>query len=308
MLARLIGSVALYKGERESTDTDIVCDAEWSRTLIAANPHKILKAHGPYCYSLHGNNGFVMDVKVPEKSTAHYALLGIEAEETTEVCGLSIGIPTLSVLAALKKAHLILPRKWKNHIESYGEIKKRLGVMHWTPECVQTTSLYTKHREECLALAKKHPKLSQPKDDFFQEEAYNIFDHDSIHQAAALGPKPAYTFIKSEHEEVWCDMDKWDRLPHTARVACVVEEACVLALERAVIPSLFSDLTVYSGAENSYKYALYKICTTITSGWFRDFAIEAYQEAVWCMPKYIDKLFEGLKDGTVRHYSKPVRR
>jgi hypothetical protein len=46
----------------------------------------------------------------------------------------------------------------------------------------------------------------------------------------------------------------------------------VIALERYLIPMISKN------QENSYKLALVRICTTLTKGWFRQFAIDNYPQ------------------------------
>jgi hypothetical protein len=48
----------------------------------------------------------------------------------------------------------------------------------------------------------------------------------------------------------------------------------VIALERYLIPMISSN------QENSYKLALVRICTTLTKGWFRQFAIDNYPQLI----------------------------
>jgi hypothetical protein len=54
----------------------------------------------------------------------------------------------------------------------------------------------------------------------------------------------------------------------------VYEESCVLALERSQIP--FPD----ASPRKSFEYALMKVCTSITSGFFREWAWEHYDDVL----------------------------
>jgi len=51
--------------------------------------------------------------------------------------------------------------------------------------------------------------------------------------------------------------------------------------------------------EWAYVTALEKVCTTITSGWFRRYAIENYQPAIENRPDFVASFFDGLKRGDI---------
>ena len=151
----------------------------------------------------------------------------------------------------------------------------------------------------------KHPKLNQKKDDFFNPDDGVIYkyDHDSIHQAVALFDRPAYTYYKDDQAEVWCSSEKFFNLQEEIRLAGVYEESAVLALERCLIPFDFNP-----SPTQAFKKALEKVCTSITSGWFRKYAWENYYK-VYEMHrndpmKFVDNFYRGLKEGVVNELQK----
>lgn len=242
-----------------------------------------------------------VELRVPNKGTAHDRVLQLESQITDiqKVFGFSVPRARLEVLAALKKAHLIHPHRWERHIRKYLELKEKLGVREFNIR-IQSSDIqeiFKLHRKEIKNFAKPHPKLNVSKDSFFEEAEFKIFDHDSIHRAVALGPQPAYTLMQDG--EVWCSKEKWLAMAAEDKLRCVIEEASVLALERSIIPALYLKKT-YCGAQWAYEFALSKICTTITSGWFRDFSIENYIEAVKRRPDFCAKFFDGIKNKTVK--------
>lgn len=119
----------------------------------------------------------------------------------------------------------------------------------------------------------KHPVLDVKKTTFFDDTIYT-YDHDSIHEAVALAGRPAYTFYMKEGSEVMTSKEKFMALPEEIKLAGVYEETCVLALERSQIPNDFKNVS----AEHSFNMALEKVCTSITSGWFREYAWENYHK------------------------------
>ncbi len=115
-----------------------------------------------------------------------------------------------------------------------------------------------------------HPNLNQSKKEFFKDDFY-VYDHDTLHLAVKLYDKPAYDYFKPDKNEVKVSRALFDAAPDNVKLASVYEEACVLALERHQIPNSFKP-----APENSFKIALEKVCTSITSGWWRDFAYDSY--------------------------------
>jgi hypothetical protein len=149
-----------------------------------------------------------------------------------------------------------------------------------------------------------HPKLNQDKADFFRKEDAGIYvyDHDTIHKSVARDPEvPAYTKYMKDGAQVACDKSKFFALPEQVRLDGVLEEALVLALERSQIP--------FKGKvdpKRSFDMALFKVCTSITSGWFREFAYNNFDRVQKAYdPGYVDKFWKDVESGLVRKLEEP---
>lgn len=89
---------------------------------------------------------------------------------------------------------------------------------------------------------------------------------------------------------------KFESLPRRVRLNGVLEESYVLALERAIIPHDVDP-------EKAFLMALSKVCTSITSGWFREFAWENYHAVRRLYdPTFVDKFRHALSAGNVKNY------
>lgn len=120
-----------------------------------------------------------------------------------------------------------------------------------------------------------HPKLNVSSKDFFSGDGVDyIYEHDDIHDAIALLDKPAFRYYMSD-AEVMTSKDKFFSVDESIRLLGVYEETCVLALERSQIPNDFS-----LAPERSFMLALIKVCSSITSGWFREYAWENFFKVV----------------------------
>jgi hypothetical protein len=162
----------------------------------------------------------------------------------------------------------------------------------------ESQQIYQDRLKETLRY--NHPNLNTSKDKFFKDdEVPYIYDHDSIHEAVKFGDEPAYKYYSKDGQEVLSDSNKFFALPDLIRLNGVVEEACVLALERSIIPHNVEPAL-------AFPKALEKVCTSITSGWFREYAWEHYAEAMFLGMSYNfkAKFIEGCNNGTVKYFSK----
>lgn len=119
------------------------------------------------------------------------------------------------------------------------------------------------------------PNLNQSVEDFFDDAVTKKYDHDYLHQLFAYEEKPMYTKLQTNPEKAWCSKDLWYTLSHQQQLQCVAEETCVIATERFLVPKNWD-----YPSKLAYMKALKKVCTTLCSGWFRDFAIDHYPEVI----------------------------
>ena len=155
-------------------------------------------------------------------------------------------------------------------------------------------------RREAETYTYKHPKLTVGKAEFFNpNESFYKYDHDTIHLAVKHLDKPAYEYYKPDTSEVHCSQDMFEALPMETRLLGVLEEAYVLALERSQIPNNFE-----IDRRRSFDIAIEKVCTSITSGWFREFAWEQYDNVVSRYDdNYVDKFQSALENGIIKPFT-----
>lgn len=178
---------------------------------------------------------------------------------------------SLEVAYTLKMSHRYL-RNNPHFLKTMKDIRRMRELGAEVPTWLASWLL----KREAATYAYKHPNLSQNKAGFFAGDGVEyVYDHDSIHETQALYGRPAYTMYAVDGQEVKSSKEKFFDLPEEIRLAGVYEESCVLALERHQIPNKFSpDQT------SSFKIALEKVCTSITSGWFREYAWENYDKVM----------------------------
>lgn len=213
---------------------------------------------------LNGNKGhikyfkFHMEYEIAEKGTS--------ADIIIKLCN-GMTVAPINMLYLLKMSHRY-KKNSKHFLKTMEDIKLLRKAGAYIP----------KGWEELLKMRERetynygHPKLNVKSKDFFSGDGVKyVLEHDSIHEAIAVIDGPAYKKYMHEDSEVMTSKDKFFSVDEQTRLLGVYEECCVLALERSQIPSAFSiDPAI------SFKTALMKVCTSITSGWFREYAWENY--------------------------------
>ena len=240
----------------------------------------------------------IIEVEIAWEGTAARTLLdGPIPAKSVCIDGLPMGalLASLDELYTLKMSHRYL--KNSPHF-----LKTRADIMRMRSMGAKVFDADWLKRREDETYWYKHPKLNVMKKDFFTGDGVQyVYDHDDIHKAVAhiefdFVPTPAYTLYMKDGEEVKSDRSKFFAHDESVRLFGVLEEAYVLALERSQIP--------FRGRidpRRSFDIALQKVCTSITSGWFREFAWENFDrvEAMYD-GRYVDRFWKAVEIGQVR--------
>lgn len=296
-------------------DYDIICTKEEFKSLVSscAKLHKLVeiqfeqgtnKAHAKFLVEgkLQVIESSFIDVKgglqesdlqihsssFAYKIPADYSILGVNVD-------LDIAMP--DILWIMKLSH-----KYKKNSVHFN--KTRLDLIEfknagWNEDHLAGHS----NLKEMLAFRERltynysHPKLAQGKKTFFTDSVPYQYDHDTIHEAVKMLDRPAYQYYMQDGAEVMCSKEKFFDLPEIVRLYGVLEESYVLALERAIIPH-------QTNYKRAFDIALEKVCTSITSGWFREFAYENYDkiQALY-HPSFVDKFNKSLDEGKILPYN-----
>jgi hypothetical protein len=169
-------------------------------------------------------------------------------------------------------------------------------------------------RREKATYYYKHPSLERNKKQFFSGDGVEYkYEHDDIHAALATLPdpdwpfcmdedmqktSPAYKYFQADGAEVKTDKKKFFDLPTHVKLLSVLEESYVLALERSQIPCNFE-----IAPRTSFLIALEKVCTSITSGWWREYAWEHYYQVLAMYnDDYVARFIKAEAEGRVRLY------
>ncbi len=282
---------------RSPKDFDFVCTKEefdsWLETQSAkVGPTKIYPEQDGKKMIVEGRTNCEFEIIQPGTSSEMLSDLVKSDKETVETpFGL---VPNLDLLFTIKTSHRYLrnsPFFWKTVVDWH--TLRAAGA-----EVREEYKPFLKLREK-ETYTYKHPKLNVNKDAFFQDDGIQyVWDHDDIHKSVARGERPAYTYYLKDGAQVDCDKNKFFSLPQEVRLNGIVEEAAVLAIERSLVPHPGTWTPEYA-----WKFALAKVCSSITSGWFRQFGYENIPEILKMYPAgYWEKFQQDIAAGKVKPY------
>lgn len=202
-----------------------------------------------------------------------------------------VDVATLNTLYLLKMSH-----RYLRHSPFFEKTRNDILLMRKLGATIEYPDLLKRREKETYTY--KHPNLDQSKNAFFDPNVgiKYIYDHDTIHLAMAHDPhKPAYTKFKHDQADVKVSRTLWEALPDNIKLESVLEEAYVLALERSQIP--YGDRV---SPDKSFKLALQRLSSSISSGWWREWAWEHYDLALENYNReYVSVFKQAVLDGVV---------
>ncbi len=288
----LIGSRALSLVRPECIsriprDFDFICTQEEFKRWYHTNDHYDIQMTGDHVVARAKDT--IVEFEITTADDPVYQL-GTRDGTATRV----YNVAPFNLLYLLKTSHRYLkgsPHFWKTAFDWH--VMRDAGAV--IPDNYKDALAA---RERKTYARQNHPKLNTNKDTFFAENqgVKYTYDHDSIHRAVAWSGVPAYTAFQADGAEVRCTQAKFDSLPYETRLNSVIEESCVLAIERSLVP--FPGVKT---PKQAYMFALSKVCSSISSGWWRRFAYEHVFDAVKAYPAdYYTRFTDGLTNGVVR--------
>ena len=302
----LIGSRSLFIRNpklltRAPIDFDFVSTREECQEWIEKNKHKIGATKEPY--EIDGNKVILegktnVEFEIIQAGTSSELLDELVYNDPKSIETAFGMVPTTNLLFTIKdshkykKFHSASNHFWKTardwHIlKAYGcEIEERYKEFH---------NLRSQETYSYL-----HPNLNVSKENFFKDDAVHYeFEHDDIHQAVAIGNRPAYTYYLKDGSEVLSSRKKFFECSEEVRLNGVIEEASVLALERSIIP-----FPNYWTTDFAFQFALSKVASSITSGFFRQYCFENIFTALKLYKEkhsdYYKRFQKVLNEGQVR--------
>lgn len=297
---------------REPKDTDVICP--WKKFHDAATLDdgriEYIKKNTHSAIIKYKEFGTPIEYLFSDGSKSLELILDQLCDETDYL--------PVQVQYSLKKAHIHFPIKFQKHISDLMFLRSKLREIRGVSldrdlnsetdlleEFPALTQLHFEETEKRIGKLKT-PKMNQTTEEFFgksKKYVKSYFVHDDMHKALAHDGDPTYLRILKTGSEVETDITLWTTLTIQQRIWCVLEEVYVIALERKILPELFEVSALYENelgkepwtAKEAFDWALMRVCTTLCDGFFRDFAVKAYDEIQkQYNPNYVELFFKNI--------------
>lgn len=308
----LIGSRALVannpelQGVRHCTDWDYICTIEqftaWHKAHKGILQFAVPTQGGKY-YHARDKDGMNYEFELAWPGTSAEFLLeqyGIKKWKWVDNIG---PVPaTNQDLLLIKMSHRY-KRNSPHHLKTMKDIKFLRGKLGEVGEKWLKKESDVLKLREAESYTYAHPKLDVSKGEFFSGDGVQYkYDHDDLHRVVAIDGAPAYTHYLKDGSAVLTSNEKFFSVDQRVRLLGGLEESMVLAAERSLIPYDFQ-----ATPEQAFTMALNKVTSSITSGKFREFCWEHYDEIVamyWELDggAYAEKIKQAIEKGELKSY------
>lgn len=175
-------------------------------------------------------------------------------------------------LAVVKRSHLWRTLGFSKHITHWYRYLK-VNEKYFTESDLDFLKVRTKMTKE--QYPERVPDLTLSTSEFFNDAVTKVYLHDAIHELARFDEVPMYTKLQKNPDTVMCSNDLWSNLSYPDKLKCVLEETYVISVERFLVPKQWE-----YPLKLAFIKALEKVCTTLSSGTFRDFCIDEYSTLI----------------------------
>lgn len=301
----LVGSRALnyWIPDRKVNDWDVITTRDELKAWHQANSSNILsevsawngnKAH----FRLSDQSRIEFEIATPDSSTQQLLDLSSDYPEIS-FGGMKLKVPPSEILFLVKKSHITKPINWWKHINDY-HLLKGIGADKKLDDHLNEI-LKLRIAETDKRYPSPKPSLNMPNEKFFgksQKVVGRTFNHDDLHLVTCFYDEPLHAKMKFDRSKALVEKSLWDAFSYDDKIKAVQEEAFAIALERKVIPAINNQKSIDQTL--AFRHAVERICTTLTAGWFREFAIENVPKIMVCNVDYVDKFKTWLdKQGKV---------
>ena len=192
----------------------------------------------------------------------------------------SIKVAPIEILYALKTATIFWPIHWIKTMEDIQFMQNKFLPEILSKGHSDTNRIVVQMRKE-LEFRLPHPpvNLEMTNESFFAKSEQKLqrkFKHDDLHKIVAFEPgKPAFEKFKVDPLKAKLSKRLFEECRNRElKLQLVQEEIMALALERFVIPN--SNRALSQHPQRAYLRAYELLCTRLSKGWFREFALQQY--------------------------------
>jgi len=198
---------------------------------------------------------------------------------------IKVKVAPVEVLFAITAGSLYCPKFWSKHIIDYHFLKQQLSSSATTTTVMAAVEqIIVLRREETNKRYNIDDRinLNMTNDEFFKQSAdkvHRIIEHDKIHELVKYNAVPLHETLKNNKNSALISQKLFWQADKLTRLQLVREEAMAIAIERFLLPSAIAHSVItYKDSLLAYRKALGLICTTLTKGFFRQYANDHYPE------------------------------
>ena len=206
----------------------------------------------------------------------------------------------IASLLLINRACLFDTRDWWARMREFQRLRQQVCNDDATPaEVAAFTAL--RREVESRTPPVHRATMRAPNEAFFGEFKHDdirLYEHDDLHRTTCYYDEPLYLSAKDDKSLAIIPRSSFERMSHQDRGRLVREECHAIALERVVIPA--RALGLHCDPADAYLYALHRICTDLATGWFRDFAIDCFDELSRADTDFAGRFAHAVATGAVR--------
>jgi len=196
------------------------------------------------------------------------------------------------ILFLIKKSHVGYQIHWDKNIADYSFLKDHSGNIDFYSLIFEDfMSVRAAEMKERFSKRKK-VNLDKDNSDFFkatENSVKNNYSHDVLYALTCYNDVPIYQKLKRDQTKAHVEAGLWNTLSYEKKVKAVREAAFVIALERKIIPAKEKGETWDRFVD--FHWALMRISTNLTDGFFKQFALDNYKEIIKDIPFFDDMFF-----------------
>jgi len=292
---------------REPNDWDIIASLDELNHWQSVNRNQIEYLHpnkDGTKYRCRTKSGDAIEFEIMDfRSSSRYLWDHIIRSGTgvKTVCAFNeyLRVPSIKILYLIKRSHIYWPVHWEKNITDLHWLDLRFPRPH-EYDFHEQRFFELRFQETAEKFGNKKMNLNQTNDEFFAKSAKfvgRVLPHDRIHEILKIFDAPVHTMAKQDQSKALMDKDLFFKLSDQYQIAAIKEEAMVIGTERVLMPKFFRHEHIdMDDIRAAYFYGLKRVSTTLTSGWFREFAIDNWPRVNFLPFNFWDRLIDHEAD------------
>lgn len=308
----IIGSRAAHyyiNGFRKPHDWDVICTPEEYNSFLKSNPELkqyVLVKHSKKSILRTPRLQVEFEIAIPGSSgeellnrirDCEFNLKLLPNDKFPVKFAGKISIASPEILYLIKKSHVGYQIHWDKNIQDYSFLQDILRKADKEFITLALEKFISMRALEMKARFSKRKKIDLDRENsqFFnvtQGSVKRKYSHDLLHKYTCYYDRPLYEKLKVDKSKAAVDEGLWNRFSYEDKLKAIREEAFAIALERKIIPAKEKNQAWDRTA--AFRWALMRISTNLTDGFFQQFALDNHKEIMQSIPAFDDMFFSKI--------------